>query len=75
LEPCFDGESSIFADGAERAASATTREDIATDAGYSDQSSMGWHVLAQTGFTPIELMRTFESDEAFWSYRLMGERY
>ena len=48
---------------------------IATDAGYSDQSSMGWHLLAQTGFTPTELMRTFESDEAFWSYSLMGERY
>ena len=48
---------------------------IATDAGYSDQSHMGRHVRAQTGFTPAELMRRFESDEAFWSYRLMGERY
>ena len=48
---------------------------IATGEGYSDQFSMGWHALAQTGFTPTELMRTFESDEAFWSYRLMGERY
>ncbi|WP_293443104.1 helix-turn-helix domain-containing protein [Planktotalea sp.] len=45
---------------------------IATDAGYSDQSHMGRHVRAQTGFTPAELMRRFESDEAFWSYRLMG---
>ena len=48
---------------------------IAADAGYSDQSHMGRHVRAQTGFTPAELMRGFKSDEAFWSYRLMGERY
>ena len=48
---------------------------IAADAGYSDQSHMGRHVRAQTGFTPAELLRGFESDEAFWSYRLMGERY
>jgi AraC-like DNA-binding protein len=48
---------------------------IATDAGYSDQSHMGRHVRAQTGFTPTELMQRVESDEAFWSYRLMGERY
>ncbi|WP_439142152.1 helix-turn-helix domain-containing protein [Planktotalea sp.] len=48
---------------------------IAADAGYSDQSHMGRQVRAQTGFTPTQLMRGFESDEAFWSYRLMGERY
>jgi len=48
---------------------------VATDAGYSDQSHMGRHVRAQKGFTPAELMRRFESDEASWSYRLMGERY
>lgn len=48
---------------------------IAAEAGYSDQSHMGRHVRAQTGFSPAELMRRLESDEAFWSYRLMGERY
>lgn len=48
---------------------------IAADVGYSDQSHMGRQVRAQTGFTPTELMRGLESDEAFWSYRLMGERY
>ncbi len=48
---------------------------IAADAGYCDQSHMGRQVRAQTGFAPTELMRGFERDEAFWSYRLMGERY
>ena len=48
---------------------------IAMDAGYSDQSHMGRYVRAQTGFTPTQLLRGYESDEAFWSYRLMGERY
>ena len=48
---------------------------IANDAGYSDQSHMGRHVRAQTGFTPTELLRGYESDEAFWSYRLMGQRF
>ncbi len=48
---------------------------IAADAGYSDQSHMGRQVRVQTGFTPTQLMRGFESDEAFWSYPLMGERY
>lgn len=48
---------------------------IAADAGYSDQSHMGRQVRVQTGFTPTQLIRGFESDEAFWSYPLMGERY
>lgn len=48
---------------------------IAADAGYSDQSHMGRNVRAQTGFTPAELLRGVQSDEAFWSYRLMAERY
>lgn len=48
---------------------------IASDAGYADQSHMGRQVRAQTGFTPAELLRGLEHDEAFWSYRLMGERY
>lgn len=48
---------------------------IAADAGYSDQSHMGRQVRAQTGFTPAQLMKGVRSEEAFWSYRLMGERY
>jgi len=48
---------------------------IASDAGYSDQSHMGRAVRQATGFSPAKLNRLIQSDEAFWCYRLLGERY
>lgn len=48
---------------------------IAAEAGFADQSHMGRVVRAQTGFSPAELMARIESDEAFWSFRLMGARF
>ena len=48
---------------------------IANDAGYSDQSHMGRAVRQATGFSPAKLNRLIQTDEAFWCYRLLGERY
>lgn len=56
------------ADGAELA-------DIALQAGYSDQSHMGRAVRRATGFSPARLNRAIKCEEAFWCYRLLGERY
>lgn len=49
--------------------------DIANDAGYSDQSHMGRAVRRATGFSPAKLNQMIETDEAFWCYRLLGERF
>jgi hypothetical protein len=48
---------------------------LATESGYSDQSHMGRAVRRATGFSPAQLNRNIESDEAFWCYRLLGERF
>ena len=48
---------------------------LATDAGYSDQSHMGRAVRGATGFSPAQLNRHIETEEAFWCYRLIGERF
>ncbi|MFK7837396.1 MAG: helix-turn-helix domain-containing protein [Sulfitobacter sp.] len=47
---------------------------IATDARFSDQSHMGRAVKKATGFSPGRLNRLIEIEEAFWCYRLLGER-
>jgi len=49
--------------------------EIATEAGYSDQSHMGRTVRRATGFLPAYLNRAIETQEAFWCYRLLGERF
>ncbi len=49
--------------------------EIATEAGYSDQSHMGRAVRRATGFSPAYLNRAIETQEAFWCYRLLGERF
>lgn len=49
--------------------------DIAIDAGYSDQSHMGRAVRRATGFSPSQLNQAIETEEAFWCYRLLGERF
>lgn len=47
---------------------------IAADAQFSDQSHMGRAVKRATGFPPGQLNRLIETEEAFWCYRLLGER-
>ena len=48
---------------------------LALDAGYSDQSHMGRAVRRATGFSAARLNRLIETEEAFWCYRLLGERF
>lgn len=48
---------------------------LASDAGYSDQSHMGRAVRRATGFSPAHLNRLIDTEEAFWCYRLLGERF
>ena len=49
--------------------------EIAAEAGYADQSHMGRAVRRATGFSPAYLNRAIETEEAFWCYRLLGERF
>ncbi len=53
----------------------TSLAEIAQEAGYADQSHMGRSVRRATGFSPARLNRAIKSDEAFWCYRLLGERF
>lgn len=48
---------------------------LSSEAGYSDQAHMCREVRRQTGFSPADLMRRIDEEEAFWSFRLLGERY
>lgn len=49
--------------------------EIALEAGFSDQSHMGRAVRRATGFSPARLNRAIETEEPFWCYRLLGERF
>ena len=49
--------------------------EIAHDAGFSDQSHMGRTVRGATGYSPAKLNHLIETEEAFWCYRLLGERF
>lgn len=49
--------------------------DIALASGYSDQSHMGRSVRRATGFTPARLNQAIRTEEPFWCYRLLGERF
>lgn len=49
--------------------------DIALEAGYSDQSHMGRAVRRATGFSPARINRLIDTEEAFWCYRVLGERF
>lgn len=49
--------------------------ELAFDAGFADQSHMGRAVKRATGFSPSALNARIDKDEAFWCYRLMGERF
>lgn len=49
--------------------------ELALDAGFSDQSHMGRALRKATGFSPVRLNERVQSEEAFWCYRLLGERF
>lgn len=49
--------------------------ELAIDAGYADQSHMGRSVRRATGFSPAHINRLIETEESFWCYRLLGERF
>ena len=49
--------------------------DLALQAGYADQSHMGRAVRRGTGFSPARLNLLIATSEAFWCYRLLGERF
>jgi AraC-like DNA-binding protein len=48
---------------------------LAQDAGFSDQSHMGRTVRRATGYSPARLNELIATEESFWCYRLLGERY
>ncbi|MFK7752700.1 MAG: helix-turn-helix domain-containing protein [Sedimentitalea sp.] len=48
---------------------------IAHEAGFADQSHMGRMVRRATGFSPAQLNRAIDTQEPFWCYRLLGERF
>lgn len=49
--------------------------EIAAIADFSDQSHMGRAVKRTTGFSPAELNRLIDTQEPFWCYRLLAERF
>lgn len=49
--------------------------DLAAEVGFSDQSHMGRAIRRATGFSPGKLNQLIETEEAFWCYRLLGERF
>lgn len=53
----------------------TPPADLAVDAGFADQSHMGRDLKRATGFSPAQLNQRIAEDEAFWCYRLLGERF
>jgi len=48
---------------------------LASDAGYADQSHMNRAVQRASGFSPARLNRMIETEEAFWCYRLLAQRF
>lgn len=46
--------------------------DVAIAAGFADQSHMGRLTKRITGHSPEKLMRAIETEEPYWSYRLVG---
>jgi AraC-like DNA-binding protein len=49
--------------------------EIAADMGYADQSHMGREVKRITGFSPAKIRELVRTDERFWCYRLLAERF
>lgn len=49
--------------------------EVAAEAKFSDQSHMGRAVKRATGFSPAKLNAMIATQEPFWCYRLLGERF
>ncbi|MEP1944745.1 MAG: helix-turn-helix domain-containing protein [Sulfitobacter sp.] len=49
--------------------------EIAAIADFSDQSHMGRAVKRATGFSPARLNQLIDTQEPFWCYRLLAERF
>ncbi len=49
--------------------------EIAVEAGFADQSHMGRALKRATGFSPVTLNQKIATEESFWCYRLLGERF
>lgn len=47
----------------------------ALDADFADQSHMGRSLKRATGFSPARLNERIATEESFWCYRLLGERF
>jgi AraC-like DNA-binding protein len=72
----FGRSERLFAQmGSEQQAGRLDWAQLASDVGFSDQSHMVRRVRRETGLSPVQLLRAVENDEAFWCYRLLGERY
>lgn len=52
-----------------------TPADLAAQAGFADQSHMGRALKRATGFSPADLNQKIATEEPFWCYRLLGERF
>jgi len=52
-----------------------TPAQIAADAGFADQSHMGRALKRATGFSPVILNQKIATEEPFWCYRLLGQRF
>jgi hypothetical protein len=48
---------------------------LAEEFGYADQAHMGRQVRRITGAPPAKIMDLIETEESYWIYRLMGERF
>lgn len=48
---------------------------IATEAGYADQSHMGREVRSFVGASPAQINKLIATEESYWLYRLLGERF
>lgn len=53
----------------------TSPADLAAEAGFADQSHMGRALKRATGFSPVRLNQKIATEESFWCYRLLGERF
>jgi NAD(P)-dependent dehydrogenase (short-subunit alcohol dehydrogenase family) len=48
---------------------------LAAEAGYADQAHMGREVRRITGMPPAKIVNLIATEESYWPYRLLGERY
>lgn len=58
-----------------QAAAPISLTNLANDLGYSDQSHMGREFRDVTGVSPKKLGALIETDESYWCYKLLGQRF